>query len=151
VGGSLSDPNVLTLARYAPSRYRLSGQVDAYEVQLAGLLRSGLLKRFESSAHAFACTCEKMAASHDAFLALLEEGKVAIGTAFAEWMATDSDELEVANYLERFDAELEHADQFDVDTLTADVTNDRDLLLAFARGSQEGPARGRPQARHRRG
>jgi Helicase conserved C-terminal domain/PLD-like domain/SNF2-related domain len=132
VGGSLSDPNVLTLARYAPSRYRLSGQVDAYEVQLAGLLRSGLLKRFESSAHAFACTCEKMSASHDAFLALLEEGKVATGAALTEWMATDSDELEVADYLERFDAELEHADQFDVDTLAADVTNDRNLLLAFA-------------------
>src|SRR5439155_56314 len=39
VGGSATDPGVLTLARYAPSRYRLDGRAEAYEVQLAGLLR----------------------------------------------------------------------------------------------------------------
>ena len=48
------DPAVLTLARYAPSGYRLDNDVSSHEVQLAGLLRSGLLKRFESSAYAFA-------------------------------------------------------------------------------------------------
>ncbi len=74
-GGSVTSPDVLTLGRYAPSRYRLDGSADAYEVQLAGLLRSGLLKRFESSAYAFACTCRHMASSHDAFLSLLDRGK----------------------------------------------------------------------------
>lgn len=64
------DPAALTLARYSPSRYRLDGDVQAYEVQLAGLLRSGLLKRFESSAYAFARTCRTMARSHEAFLTL---------------------------------------------------------------------------------
>ena len=74
-GGSVTSPDVLTLGRYAPSRYRLDGSADAYEVQLAGLLRSGLLKRFESSAYAFACTCRHMASTHDAFLSLLDRGK----------------------------------------------------------------------------
>ncbi len=42
------------------------------DLQLAGLLRSGLLKRFESSPYAFALTCRRMADSHDAFLDLLD-------------------------------------------------------------------------------
>ena len=67
---------------------------DSHEVQLAGLLRSGLLKRFESSAHAFARTCRKMAASHDAFLAALDKGMVATGRALDEWIATDTDDVD---------------------------------------------------------
>lgn len=127
------DPTVLTLARYAPSRYRLSGAVEAYEVQLAGLLRSGLLKRFESSSYAFACTCRKMARSHDAFLHLLNQGKVATGAALSEWMTTDTDELDdVAEYLDEWATHLEHASVFDQDALRADVASDRDLLLEFA-------------------
>ena len=52
-------------------------------MQVAGLLRSGLLKRFESSAHAFGETCDKMAANHDAFLEVLDEGFVARSDALA--------------------------------------------------------------------
>jgi len=132
-GGAVADPSVLSLARYAPSRYRLAAGADAYEIQLAGLLRSGLLKRFESSSHAFARTCRKMADSHDAFLSLLEQGKVATGAALGEWMATDSDEIEgVAAYVEEWGSELEDAADFDSDVLAADVANDRELLRAFA-------------------
>jgi len=86
------DPEVLTLARYAPSRYRHDKSLETHEIQLAGLLRSGLLKRFESSPYAFARTCERMAEGHDAFLDLLDHGKVATGAALADWMATDSDD-----------------------------------------------------------
>ncbi|MDE0115230.1 MAG: hypothetical protein OXT07_01210, partial [bacterium] len=78
------DAGVLSLARYSPSQYRLDREVDAYEIQLAGLLRSGLLKRFESSPYAFAETCERMANSHDAFLSLLDNGRVATGEALAD-------------------------------------------------------------------
>ena len=127
------DPSVLTLARYAPSRYRIDGGVEAYEVQLAGLLRSGLLKRFESSAYAFAQTCRKMAHSHDAFLSLLDAGKVATGDALADWIATDSDDIdEVDTYLEGHVDVLDDADDYDVDLLRTDLSNDRDLLVAFA-------------------
>jgi len=126
------DPSVLTLARYAPSLYRNDNDTDAYEVQLAGLLRSGLLKRFESSAHAFAVTCRKMAGSHDAMLSLLDTGKVATGRALADWAATDNDDLdEVTDYLAAHD-DLDDAAEYDTDLLRVNVEADRDLLLAFA-------------------
>ncbi len=127
------DRSVLTLARYAPSRYRTDGVVEAYEIQLGGLLRSGLLKRFESSAHAFAQTCRKMAHGHDAILSLIDAGKVATGQALADWIATDSDDIdEVDAFMGRHLDLLENAADFDVDQLRTDVANDRDLLLAFA-------------------
>lgn len=119
----------LTLARYAPSAYRRRGAAETYELQLAGLLRSGLLKRFESSAYAFARTCRKMAASHEAFLELLDEGWVATGQALHDWVATDSDELEAAFSPPEG---AEPADEFDVERLRRDVETDRDMLVRFA-------------------
>lgn len=125
-------PNVLTLARYAPSRYGAGG-IQAREVQLAGLLRSGLLKRFESSPYAFARTCEKMADSHDVFLDLLATGKVATGAALREWAATDSDDPdEVEEYLAARLEELDDAADYDVDLLRAHAEHDRNLLRSFA-------------------
>jgi hypothetical protein len=127
-----SHPEVLTLARYAPSRYGPGG-IQAREAQLAGLLRSGLLKRFESSPYAFARTCEKMADSHDSFLALLDAGKVATGGALREWVATDSDDPdEVNEYLAGHLDELDDAGDYDVSLLRAHVEHDRQLLRAFA-------------------
>lgn len=125
---------VLTLARYAPSRFRrsvLAGDAvpEARQVQLAGLLRSGLLKRFESSAHAFALTCERMAGSHDGFLGLLAAGKVATGDVLREWAASDSED--VAAFVDELSG-LEHAADYDVDALRQAVEADQELLRAFA-------------------
>jgi superfamily II DNA or RNA helicase len=130
--GSSTDPTVLTLARYAPSRYRLTGEEEAYEVQLAGLIRSGLLKRFESSAHAFAVTCRKMAASHDVFLSVLDRGHVATGQALRDWPATDADEEDVDEYVELNGDQVEDASLYDCDALRTDVERDKALLLAWA-------------------
>ncbi len=129
------DPDVLTLARYAPSQYRIDQDVDAYEVQLAGLLRSGLLKRFESSPHAFAETCERMATSHDAFLSLLERGRVATGEMLADWIATDSDEADGEQsdgWMGGVVGLADDADRYDVERLWAHVDRDRQLLREFA-------------------
>lgn len=125
---------VLSLARYSPSAYRLdvirgADEAEAYELQLTGLIRSGLLKRFESSVHAFGVTCRRMADSHDAFLDLLTEGRVATGEALAEWVASDSED--VSEFLDQW-GDLEAADEYDLDRLRADVEADRDLLRAFA-------------------
>ena len=135
-GHDLEEPT-LCLARYAPSGYSLSGHPESYELQLAGLLRSGLLKRFESSSHAFALTCERMAASHVAFLELLDQGWVVTGAALAEWMATDSDELsnKLSDELDVEGLDLtdrQPASLYDVAALRADVAADQELLLAFA-------------------
>jgi len=90
----VSDEPTLQLARYVTSRFQLSGETESYEVQLAGLLRSGLLKRFEGSAAAFAVTCERMATSHDAFLSLLYQRKVASGTVVSDWVRTNNEDLD---------------------------------------------------------
>jgi superfamily II DNA or RNA helicase len=124
---------VLTFARYVPSRYLREGTAEAYEVQVAGLLRSGLLKRFESSSYAFARTCRKMAASHDDFLELLGQGLVATGKTLAEWAATDSDDMEeLDEFVSRNGADLESVAQYDLEALRADVEHDREVLLSFA-------------------
>jgi hypothetical protein len=130
----VSDGPTLSLARYAPSRYKRGGEAAAYELQLAGLLRSGLLKRFESSAHAFALTCERMAASHDDFLALLDQGHVVTGEALREWGATDSDEVEA---LLGEEGDIDDASTYDVDQLRADAEADRILLRQWAAAARE--------------
>jgi hypothetical protein len=121
----------LSLARYMPSMYRKGAvAAEAYEAQVVGLLRSGLLKRFESSAHAFAETCDKMASNHDAFLEVLGRGFVGRSDALSDWIKTDSADFE--EFLDRQSAELEPASGYDVAGLREDVVVDRDLLRAFA-------------------
>ncbi|MDE0131846.1 MAG: helicase-related protein [bacterium] len=129
-GTDSEDPEVLTLARYAPSRYRHDQSLETHEIQLAGLLRSGLLKRFESSPYAFARTCERMAESHDAFLELLDHGKVATGAALTDWMATDSDDID--SYLAEQTDLIDSADEYRIGPLRRHVARDRDLLRSFA-------------------
>lgn len=130
----------LHLARYTPSLYRTAGpspDADGEQVQrevnLAGLLRSGLLKRFESSAAAFAQTCRRMAQSHDGFVAFLDVGLVPEPEALTEWLAGESDgeyRAAVESAVKR-GAGAPIAD-FDADALRSAVSSDRDLLLVFA-------------------
>lgn len=120
----------LTLARYRPSAYLLAGEEAQHEGQVVGLLKAGLLKRFESSAHAFANTCDRMADSHDAFLRLLDAGVVASGEALAELSASDSDDWE--RILVEYDVEHADAGDYAADALRQDVEADRDLLRQWA-------------------
>jgi hypothetical protein len=126
---------LLTLARYETSEY-LKGEVgpNMSEAALTGLIRSGLLKRFESSAHAFRRTVERMAAACEVFLRGLEQGIVLTSEGIEEWQQTDNDEL-----LDRLFATgtALPADVFEVDRLADDVRSDRQILLGFAsRASQ---------------
>lgn len=120
----------LTLARYTPSRYRSDGAVDDKERQIAGLLRSGLLKRMESSARAFATTCERMASAHDDFLAALDDGWVATSAGIEDWKEAQARDgaLDPPD-----DTDLQPASLYDAHELQADVHADRDLLQSFAR------------------
>ncbi len=130
-----TDTNTLTLARYAPSRYRLDHAIDTYELQLTGLLRSGLLKRFESSPHAFAETCVRMANSHDAFLSLLDGGRVGTGDVLADWIAADTDDFDDKQrdaFLDHLVQVTDDAAEFDIERLRQDTERDRDLLRDFA-------------------
>jgi len=124
---------VLALARYVPSRYLLEGSgTRPYETQLAGLLQSGLLKRFESSAHAFAKTCETMASSNDVFLDLVDHGYVATGSALTELMSADADELEGLITAKGEEWTVEAASGYDVTALRTQVDADRTLLRSWA-------------------
>ena len=118
-------PPQLSMARYWPTRYRREGAPDAREVALVGLIRSGLLKRFESSARAFANTLGTMVRSHDRFLEGLDRGVILPADALATLEETDSDEAWEALVAEG--TPLEGAG-FDVPGLREAVLRDRDLL-----------------------
>lgn len=121
---------VLTMARYVPSRFRLGGfQEEQYEQQNAGLLRSALLKRFESSTVAYIATLNKLIASHDVFIDALDRGYVLTGQALRDWGSSDSDDL--AKFLETIDTtsgDATSAAEYDTDTLRAFCESDRELL-----------------------
>lgn len=124
---------VLSLARYLPSRFRLSNadpREQQYEAQNAGLLRSALLKRFESSAFAFRRTLEKMIASHERFLSALDAGLVLTGGALREWAVSDSDDVIdfLANLTERSADNVADAADFDAASLRGAVEADMELL-----------------------
>ena len=126
---------VLTMARYVPSRYRrATSQAEQFQVQNAGLLQSALLKRFESSAAAFASTLRTMITSQETFLDALGHGLVLIGDALAAWAnpATD-DVVELMAQLDEdsYD-QVEASVDYDVDALRAAVEADRDLMRQFA-------------------
>ena len=123
---------VLSLARYVPSRFLVGGAgEEQYEQQNAGLLRSALLKRFESSAYAFRRTVEKMIASHDQFLSALDQGYVLTGDALREWAGSDAADIDefLASYEAAPDDDnVRPAIEYRVGELRAAVQADRDLL-----------------------
>jgi hypothetical protein len=122
----------IAFSRYMPDAFHL-GAVDPDEAArshaMVGLLRSGLLKRFESSAYAFRKTVSKMVDEHDTFLQALDEGKV-ISTAFLKELSAD-DEAVFEDLLADSD-EVEDADGYDVERLRETVQRDRELLNELA-------------------
>ena len=114
----------LTMARYWPTRYRRSGAPDARETALVGLIRSGLLKRFESSSRAFVQTVTRMVAAHDHFVRAVEAGVIPSSDSLAALRETDSDEAwdELLSEGEAVEDDLDTA------KLVEDVRRDRMLL-----------------------
>lgn len=122
------DPERLMLARYLSSMYTVDRDLETYQITNSGLLRSGLLKRLESSPHALRASLEKMIASHDAFLAALRSGFVLKGEALSEWVSSDSDDLDA--FVSEFDddEQIESVDGYHLSELKADVEADIALL-----------------------
>lgn len=128
----------LTMARYQVQNYLLEPDEDTdKEHPVIGLLRSGLLKRFESSAYAFGNTCRKMAEDHQTLLQALKQGHVIQKEFFKEWsIAEDTDEEEFRELLEKT-GHAEPLHLYDAELLEADVENDLDLLDSFAKTAEE--------------
>lgn len=124
------DPRRLNMARYTPSAYLKDGQLARFQLANAGLLRSALLKRLESSHYALKNTLETLITSHEFFLAGLEAGRVLKGKALRDWIASESEDLE--QYLS--EESMDNPDLIDLlsnyhgDVLQADVESDLALL-----------------------
>ena len=125
------DPDRLMLARYTSGAYHMEANHDFdYQVSNAGLLRSTLLKRLESSPLALANTLGKMVESHEAFLEALAEGWVLTGDALREWTSSDAEDFDY--FLEGLDDRAstgtDRADDYHLEALRKDVESDLRLL-----------------------
>ncbi|CAB4791395.1 MAG: helicase [Actinobacteria bacterium] len=147
--GSRRDPSRLSLARYAPSMYSLGNDVDKLEITNVGLLRSGLLKRLESSTQALIKTFERLIASQKAFLGGLDIGVVLVGDALREYAVSDADSLE--EFLDSLDGkaadQVEPVAGYEVDALRRDVAGDVDLLEELLGLARKRHKKG-PDAKH---
>ena len=126
------DDNAIRFARYQPDAYRLGVRDQESDWQAytpVGLLRTGLLKRFESSALAFRRTVEMMVRGHGQFLDALDRGWV-VTTAFLDELSADDESV-----FETVLAETEHRSPvslYDESSLRTAVERDRDILQGLA-------------------
>lgn len=124
-----SDPGRLLLARYVPSRYLKTEDLNKTEVSNMGLLRSALLKRLESSPTALAGTLGVLIKTHEAFLSALAKGTVLVGGALRDYVNSESEDLDeiVAGLDEDTEHQATSAALYDAGLLASDV--ERDLML----------------------
>lgn len=129
-GERKGDPDRLMLARYTPSAYSLDKKLEAYQVSNAGLLRSALLKRLESSPKALANTLRVLLNSHAIFLDALKRGYVLRGEALSDWSSSDDPDLE--SFIEELDEDtklqVDRVELFHGADLIEDVESDIQLL-----------------------
>ncbi len=124
----LMPPNggpLLTMARYQTDRYLRGAQATTPDSALVGLLRSALLKRFESSSWAFVETVRRMIRQHEVLLQALERGQVVSQEFFDELPADEDEDLEA---LLKDGTGTEPATRYDVERLRAAVEADLELL-----------------------
>lgn len=127
----------LTFARYGLGRYVLpnkQNQLPYNELQraginLRGLMRISLFKRFESSVYAFRQSLERMLSSQRAFLTALGEGIVPAGEE-AQAILYESDQYEEQDLLDALTAVRGRyrLEDFNGEALRADVENDIAVL-----------------------
>jgi superfamily II DNA or RNA helicase len=118
----------LSLARYRPDDFRIDGEVDRRAQTISGLLRTGLLKRFESSVHAFRLTVAKLIADHETFLVALDEGRVLVP---GSKRSRGSEAEDPAELVEALGVDWRPADEYQGDELRAAITGDLEILRGF--------------------
>ncbi len=141
------DPERLILARYVTSAYRLDNAMEAYQLSNAGLLRSAMLKRLESSPHALRATLDTLIRAHETFLDAMSKGYVLIGEALREWGSSDSDDLD--EFVKALDVDdkdqAQPVAQYRLDQLRADVSSDLELLGRLRAMTEQTIADGEPK------
>lgn len=123
-----TSPDRILFARYNTDIFRIEPLEDANMQAAIGLIRSGLLKRFESSVSAFRRTLEKMIGEHLTFLEALDEGHVISTEFLREWNASD-DEEDFGTFLAN--SRTEDTENFDVTKLKQNVGSDLSKLQAL--------------------
>jgi len=147
VSNSLYDPIVDTLEELTFARYSL-GQEDYLKNEFAhrdpyqnlssmgrsirGLMKSNLLKRLESSVHAFYTSLNRMLRSYRMFRDLLDEGTVAVGSDVSELINSGEQIDYVLEEIDRMVEDKEYAEYetyaFHLDDLKRDLEADIQLL-----------------------
>lgn len=125
--------DALTMARYRSSAYLRSGDEDAAEVRLGGLVKSGVLKRFESCWWACLRTVGHMLQGHDAFLTGWEEGTVPSRETLRRAAREELEESGMAGWVaERLEGDEGSRPVADFDpAFAADVRADRAILASL--------------------
>lgn len=128
----------LKLARYQTALYRkdYDSEEDGKNT-IIGLLRTGLLKRFESSACAFVHTTRKMVSEHDNFLRVMKEQKKVPTTEFLREIAGTENENEFEKLFANAKDNLDDKDLYHAEKLVKDVQSDRDILAALAAAAEK--------------
>lgn len=90
----------LRMARYRPSAYELGATETSRERNLAGLLQSAVLKRFESCWAACLATIDRMIDVHEAFLVSWDAGQVPSLTALRDVARLESAGSDLAQWLD---------------------------------------------------
>ncbi|HEX9744761.1 MAG TPA: helicase-related protein, partial [bacterium] len=117
------DPQV-TMARYTPDWYKIEpGENLIQQLALSGLIRSGLLKRFESSIYSFRKTLGRMIEAHEKFLDLLDKGYVATAELLSDYDPVEWDTEEFDELIRKYDS-TQPATIFRKEDLKRDVEND---------------------------
>lgn len=149
-GGSLYDTIIDVLEDLTFARYSLGGNaylkseyaskepyrnLSSMGRSIRGLMKANLLKRLESSVHAFYISLRRMRRSHEVFLDLLDEGTVAIGKDVAELISGGEQLDYILEEIDRLVEEGEYAayrtEAFELDRLKRDLETDIRLLTGL--------------------
>jgi len=133
---SNGDKNI-RFARYMPNTYRkipADPEENGHVQAMKGLLRSGLLKRFESSCYAFRETINKMIVQHKQFLKGIDKGHI-LTTAFLNEISGDDESL-FDELLKKYSEEVDDAKDYDITRLKIDVIRDLELLKKLAESAE---------------
>ena len=132
----------LTFARYSlgQEEYLKTGYADQDPYQnlssmgrsIRGLMKSNLLKRLESSVHAFYTSLNRMLQSYQTFRDLLDEGTVAVGSDVSELINSGEQIDHILDEIDEMVEEGEYAayqtEAFHLDELKNDLETDIQLL-----------------------
>jgi superfamily II DNA or RNA helicase len=133
--------DALTMARYRPKAYLREGKEDdGREAALAGLLQSGLLKRFESSPRAALETVNRMVLAHDIVLTAKRQHEAVPSAATLRELVNQAEDggipPESVEELLQQDEQARPADDFE-ELFFEHVAKDQDLLAEMQQRLQD--------------